>query len=183
MDVSNWAQKKKELDSVIKTGGTREDILNILNRPDNFHVCIGGLVIAAEEILPVIVDKILDKKGISTEDSKQLWNCFEREQEFCDEFFMGSQMRSYIIAKAWRQKCPSLKWNQLDEFLVLGGIDIQNYRSRGWMRVACFYNLAQKGFEDRAVFQSEYRSMNGDQRMAIVRALSRDELRNYQLRD
>jgi hypothetical protein len=193
MSIFDWKHKKQRIELTAKENKEKmaqiardafnsERALKGLLMPDNFYICIGGLVKAAEGIFPVIVDTCEGNREITNDISKPLWDDFTREQEFCDEFFHGSEMRTYVIAKAWKNQYHFLKWGQLDALLDVGGINIERYREVGWWRVACFYYLAEKGFEDRDAFKSKWRAMTSEQCLGIVQSLSGDELLEYQLR-
>ncbi|QNI51015.1 hypothetical protein SynRS9915_01304 [Synechococcus sp. RS9915] len=73
-----------------------------------------------------------------------MWDNFIRDQEYCEQFFFGREMRTYIIAKAWKQKYK-LTWEQMDvcfESFESTCLDIDLNRKEDWFKVACFEYLA-----------------------------------------
>ena len=181
-------QIRTKLDNVMKAaqrGASKEEIeelLELAQRPENFHECRGGLAMSAEHILPIMVEKLagneVDKKA-----SEFFWGDFVKHQHYCDDFFFGCEMRTYVIARAWKQKFKSMTWDQVDLCLKSGGIDIDTYRKEDWGRVACFEYLADQGHEEREDFQAAWRSMSVEDRRAVVYALSDNEVAFFKLMD
>ena len=182
------AQIRAKLDNVRKAaqrGASKEEIeelLELAQRPENFHECRGGLAISAEFILPIMVEKlagnVVDKRA-----SKFFWDDFVKHQKYCDDFFFGCEMRNYVIARAWKQKFKSMTWDQVDLCLKSGGIDIDTYRKEDWWRVACFEYLADRGHEEREDFQAAWLSMSAEDRRAVVYSLGTKEVELFKLMD
>jgi len=89
-------------------GASTDDALNILFKPDDFYECIGGLAISAKAIFPIILDTVLEGNEIKPEFKDEAWKGFERDQKYCDDFFFGGEMRTYVIAQAWKNDNKSL---------------------------------------------------------------------------
>ena len=170
----------------IHRGASQDEIQKLLRhaaRPENFYEVIGGLANTADVILPMILSGVDDENSASDKYRRDVWELFEEEQKNCDEFFFGCEMRTFVIAKAWKSKLKGVPWADVDHLLKLCGLDMDLYRENDWWRVACFYYLAESGLEYREKFKSAWFSMTGDQRLAIVKLLDRDQIAEYRLQN
>ena len=192
MRLLNWATREKvskdtdtslqRMRNAIKNGGSSDEVFRELMKPNNFYICIGGLANAATNIFPIMIDNWCNKE-ISEEIQKPYWDALLREQEDCDEFFFGmSDMRIYVMAKAWKNALETISWTHINAvFDMLDGLNIQSYREEGWMRVAIFYHLAQKGLDEKTAFQAAWRQISEEECKRIVKALSDEEILEYRL--
>ena len=151
-------------------------------RPNNFHECRGGLSISAVNIFPIIIET-LSGNEVDEETRRHFWDDFVRYQKYCDEFFFGCEMRTYVIARAWKQEFKSLTWDKINFISEQVGIGLDIYRKEDWWRVACFEHLADKGHEDREDFQSAWRSMTAEDRRAVVYSLDSNQINFYKLQE
>ena len=192
MGLLNWATREKvskdaetslqRMRNAIKNGGNSDEVFRELMKPNNFYTCIGGLANAATNIFPIMLDNWSNKE-ITKAKQKPYWDVFVREQEDCDEFFFGwSDMRIYVMAKAWKNVSETISWTQINAvFDMLDGLDIQSYRKVGWMRVALFYHLAQQGLEEKTAFQAAWNDISEEECKRIVKALTDEEILEYRL--
>lgn len=176
-------RKVAEALKAVQQGADKEQMLDVLLAPDDFYECIGALAITAEAIFPLILDTVSGREEINPELKAEAWKGFERDQKYCDDFFFGGEMRTYVIATAWKNDNKSLTWEMADKFLSGGGLDIDKYREDGWWRVACFYHIANLGFTKKEAFKAQWIGMSGEQRLAVVEALSQQEIDHYRLMD
>ena len=172
----------KEMMDIFARGGSTEEAHEAIMRPDNFHECKGGLAISAEHILPIYLDIITEKK-LDERTVNFFWDPFMRDQKYCDEFFFGSEMRIWVIARTWRHKYPNLTWEQIDMCLKGIGVNVDRYRDSNWWRVACFEYLADQGHEDRDDFQAAWKSMTAEDCRAVVNSLEQGEVDVLKLED
>lgn len=188
-----WENRLKEriredldkVDKAMRRGASSKEIDSLMEqaiRPNDFHECIGGLVMSSELIFPIIINTLSGKDDVDKDTSRYFWNDFVKHQKYCDDFFFGCEMRTYVIARAWKQTF-NLDWDAIDMCLKAGSIDVDLYRKEDWWRVACFQYLAAAGHEEREVFQAAWVSMTGDQRIAVIESLSSEEILNFKLQD
>ena len=178
-EVHQRVQQVKEL---AKQGATAEEMHEFLLRPDDFHECIGGLANAAEWILPIVVDKLLEKEDPEA-DNTFFWDNFVREQKHCDEFFFGCEMRTFVIARSWKNKYTTATWDWIDKVHKVLDIDLDLYRKEDWWKIPCWFHLADLGHDKRDTFEKAWRTMTTEDCRSVVRGLSADQIKYYRLED
>ena len=188
-------QKVDELRSLSKNGASKEEIdtlIKAMMRGTEFYEILGELKQSAPEAVGITLRQgdFESQEGFE-EVYERLWKRFTNAQEDADKFFSNTIMRSWTVARALKDECPSMKWEKIDSLLGNNERWNNRFRDREWWYVPWAFAIADEVQERHGAgsctserFESMWEEMTSDEVVnKFLSTLSDEQVAYYRCTD
>ena len=136
-------QKINNFREKAKAGASKEELLEILEKPSDFNECIGDLLELTPRSVAMMITKLDQGDGaVDPKTYSEAMKNWEISQNRCNDFFRSSAMTYYIMARAMKREWKSSGWDFVDKFFSLFDDDYwQAYRKEEWWRAVWAFKL------------------------------------------